>query len=569
MRKAYIYIFLLLLVLLLVVLIVFSDKIGLDLIKKDKPTTGDDQGAGNDNGNTPAPLEDTPAPQEVTVADQIDVSVPLFTPLEIADLSLTGVLVARAALRFVGPRIARRVAPKIVARVVAYKTIKMAVFRKSLQRAALLAAQKFGYKAMSQATLRQLTTAAFRVGRTAKAAGSAFTAFSVMSLVLDLSDIFGDTVGYSKMGTKQVYLALKKSLDEEFKKILKSKDIDGPPIFVGPFHFMDYVAAIEIETGKILDLSDQSKVHVLAKPMMNAIVRDVENGTLEQEDLSNDAIMKKYDRYLDMDAIARQAVSNACILYGGKEITFKGARFCTFKDKDTCMKHSTFPLENESDMFLVWRNDACHMESQAMKQICTDNNLEYDQERGICKITKQYCQSKGAEYTDNPMIKEKDCMIPPEQEAMELIFGKTVVRGLKQVFDGDQYKPCIKGEFETGTITCGRCPDSHPELNGALCYKPCKKGYKGVGPVCWWECPDGFRDDGAFCAKPTQWHSGLFNCPEGYESTGFWCQLKYKCPDRNDTFGASCTKDSYGRGVGVPFLTRVKERKIRFSSGQN
>ena len=559
-------ILLLLLLLLLVVLVVFGSGV-MDQIATPKTTS---KPTDQPTPKPTAPLQsDTPAPQAITLKDQLDVSVPLFTPLEKVDITVTGVLGARAALRFLGPRIARRVAPKVVARVVAYRTIKMAIFRKALQAGALKAAQRFGYKAMSQALLKQLTTAAFRAGRAASTAASAFGAFSVMSLVLDLSDIFGDTIGFSKMGTKQVYYALKKSLDEEFKKILKTTDIREPPVFVGPFHIMDYVAAIEIETAKILDMSDPSKVHVLATPMMNAIVRDVENGTLDEEDLSNETIMARYDRYLDLEAVSRQALTNACILHNGKEITFKGNRYCTFKDKDTCMKNSTFPLENESDMFLVWRDNACHMESQAMKQICLDNHLEYDMESGICKITKDYCLSKGAEYADNPMIKEKDCMVPPEQEVMELIFGKTVVRGLKQVFDSDQYKPCLKGEFETGTITCGRCPDSHPELDGALCYKKCKKGYTGVGPVCWMTCPDGFRDDGAFCAKPTKPYIGFFQCPEGYESAGFHCQLKYKCPDRNDTFGVSCTKDSYGRGVGVPFTTRIKERRIRFTTGQN
>ena len=31
---------------------------------------------------------------------------------------------------------------------------------------------------------------------------------------------------------------------------------------------------------------------------------------------------------------------------------------------------------------------------------------------------------------------------------------------------------------------------------------------KGVGPVCWQSCPDGWRDDGAFCAKPEAYGRG-------------------------------------------------------------
>ena len=39
-------------------------------------------------------------------------------------------------------------------------------------------------------------------------------------------------------------------------------------------------------------------------------------------------------------------------------------------------------------------------------------------------------------------------------------------------------------------------------------YPKCRPGFTGVGFVCWEDCPSGFRDDGAFCAKPAAYGRG-------------------------------------------------------------
>jgi len=52
------------------------------------------------------------------------------------------------------------------------------------------------------------------------------------------------------------------------------------------------------------------------------------------------------------------------------------------------------------------------------------------------------------------------------------------------------------------------CPaDKEKQL--ALCYPRCREGFTGVGPVCWQDCPSGYRDDGAFCAKPAAYGRGV------------------------------------------------------------
>ena len=129
------------------------------------------------------------------------------------------------------------------------------------------------------------------------------------------------------------------------------------------------------------------------------------------------------------------------------------------------------------------------------------------------------------------------------------------------------------------------CPNGM-ENQGGLCYTLCSTGYYGVGPVCWKSCPAGYRDDGAFCFKPAPygrgggypWHAGdplndtkMFErcekdhgkgncekyglivypkCKENFHPAGC-CVCSPDCPAGWTDIGISCTKPSYGRGVGL------------------
>jgi hypothetical protein len=133
-----------------------------------------------------------------------------------------------------------------------------------------------------------------------------------------------------------------------------------------------------------------------------------------------------------------------------------------------------------------------------------------------------------------------------------------------------------------GTIP-NQCPPGQV-MDAGLCYEQCRAGYKGVGPVCWASCPSGYRDDGAFCAKPAAYGRGGgypwkfgdgFNLdkakkrcegdnPQGCEKSGEimypkcrgnfhatgCCICSPDCPPGFPDIGVSCTKPSYGRGVG-------------------
>lgn len=148
--------------------------------------------------------------------------------------------------------------------------------------------------------------------------------------------------------------------------------------------------------------------------------------------------------------------------------------------------------------------------------------------------------------------------------------------------DNIQAKPSYGRGVGTVPTVCG----GGRELDAGLCYPRCDAGYSGVGPVCWQGCPSGYRDDGAFCAKPAPYGRGAgypwefgdpaFNldrardrcraanpggceqhgliwypkCRAGFHAAGC-CICSPNCPAGMPDIGVSCTKKSYGRGVGT------------------
>lgn len=163
--------------------------------------------------------------------------------------------------------------------------------------------------------------------------------------------------------------------------------------------------------------------------------------------------------------------------------------------------------------------------------------------------------------------------------------GKTPLIDASALFRDDVF--CWRETYGRGVGTVPTiCPDGM-EWDAGLCYTLCKEGYHGVGPICWANCPDGYRDDGAFCFKPEPYGRGggyiwapgdkAFSaegqfkrcedehgkgnceqhgaivypkCKEGYYAAGC-CVCSPKCPEGWADAGISCTKPSYGRGVGL------------------
>ncbi len=138
---------------------------------------------------------------------------------------------------------------------------------------------------------------------------------------------------------------------------------------------------------------------------------------------------------------------------------------------------------------------------------------------------------------------------------------------------------CWRQSYGRGAGVVRSVCDFGLEKDGQLCYTACEAGYSGAGPVCWQNCPtgSGFRDDGAYCAKPSSygrgsgyaaWDKDLCNkehpdvgceqnglmwypkCKTNFHSVGC-CVCSPDCPPGFTDIGVSCQKKSYGRGAGT------------------
>ncbi|KAG2447224.1 hypothetical protein HYH02_007964 [Chlamydomonas schloesseri] len=156
------------------------------------------------------------------------------------------------------------------------------------------------------------------------------------------------------------------------------------------------------------------------------------------------------------------------------------------------------------------------------------------------------------------------------------------------VINGQSYCVGVYGRGVGSAISM--CPlGTFKDPHGALCYPACRPGFLPRGPVCWQaSCPFGYHETDIDCWKPTTtygrgagypWRFGdiPFNydaagrrcraenpqgcemngliyyplCKPGYVPVGC-CTCSPACPkDMHDT-GATCLKQNYGNGAGVP-----------------
>jgi hypothetical protein len=219
-----------------------------------------------------------------------------------------------------------------------------------------------------------------------------------------------------------------------------------------------------------------------------------------------------------------------------------------------CNSSYKWPLSDE-DTYVEWDGSKCVVTPSLVRIQCESADAKYDIDKRECIIDENYCKLKGADWGYNSKIGRNDCMISQGQEIAEVIFGSTVVRGLKQVFDPKQYKPCAAGEtdlsYSCSKQFCGTSKNSKDNdnynIDAGLCYPKCKDRFRGVGPVCWEDCPSGYTDDGLTCRKsgycpPGTDRDGALcypQCDSGYKGVGPVCWEN--CPSGYTDTGALCS----------------------------
>jgi hypothetical protein len=454
------------------------------------------------------------------------------------------------------------------------------------KKAALMASERLAARAASRAATvagTKLATAAATSAVAGPFAPFVFIAelsFVGLSMGLDI----GDAGGYMDMRTNNIYVDMKKDFDKKFNETILDTELDDVdengnpikvkltekdiPIIIGP----PIPTKTDQEFEKYIDDGFQILVDnkdPILKPMHDKMIEDLHKGVITEKDLYRKDVEMHYRSYLDMKTVYEKIQNNYCVINNGKIILRNGFYQCSYKDKSSCENSYKWPLEQEeneeipSGSYAEYKsnllNGICILANPNLRSVCELHNLNYDTETGLCKVTRDYCLTKGAEWKDD------DCHISTDQDIAEMIFGTTIIRGLKQVFDPDQYESCKEGEKDDGGYFCHSygCGYGY-EKWGELCYPKCKDGLEPNG--C---CLCGPKSHGVPAATkrdicpPGSYLSGgpafdfvgvcRMNCPSDTDDVAAICYHRCK-PGETDVFPALCREpcaEGYHEVLGV------------------
>jgi hypothetical protein len=515
------------------------------------------------------------------VAEQIAVQAGVHIATNIAKkVASTFAREAASISSKVGSRIASKVAlkletsaasaaEKILAKE-AVQVLEKTVVR-SAEKAAVTIAEKAAVKA---ATLAAKEGAKAGMGPL----GWASMAFDILSIGLDIAGVGGyddvtllpEIVHNRDKANNTYYAALAKAgspipqLAGPISK-LPDKDPNPKPDPKDPKTYDDILTLIETEYC----LS-------YAEHIFDQIPNPQEFSADEHADMLDqlqDKAMKFFDTEEGMEYLRKRACEYIKGVYKNKQ--------CMYPDKDTCDKSYNWQkIEENIKDSKKWKDDPeinyaewryvkqrdstgaeiasstpewmCITVDPSIKSSCTDdgNNFEYDYEKQLCKISDTYCRQHGMDPIQTP--NGTDCKIGTAQNIAEMIFGTTITRGLIQVFDPAQYKPCRPGDYDMYNVpsqikpllnaipiygmlgnkmcvTPYKCP-ANKDMDAGLCYDKCRAGNHGIGPVCWQDTPAGAVDVGALirdgCRAGFHDVAGVCwgECPAGAVNVGALCR---------------------------------------------
>lgn len=446
---------------------------------------------------------------------------------------VAGEIATTIVLKVLKKKFAARIgtaAVKLASKTITKLGLKLGI--KGLQRIGVKIAQKAAVKIATKVGAG--VTSKLTMSASLGPVGIVTMALSAVTIGLDIADVGG----YMKMGTLEMYEAIRKDVHESFKKSYTDEGLEFPVIY-GPLDILEKdEEKFTAEQTKIVEMIMSDPNEPLIQPFNAAIMNFIKKNPDNTEDELNIFIDSNIEKFIDMDKVIAKATQLMCVNNNGKMLD-NGS--CSYKTAAECKASMTWPpTDDTEDTYVEWdpEQNACAVASSALFTMCKENGLDYDWDSKMCKIDENYCLSKGAKWIYNDKIKKHDCAIPLEQEIFENLFGTTVTRGIIQIFAEDQYCPCPEGTKNVPPLLCESCPEDRPDRIGALCYEKCPEGMEASGFGCRKTCPSGkFRQDPLTCAKNTQIAS------------------KDPCPAGMRDDGTSCWRDTYGNGVGtIPVL---------------
>jgi hypothetical protein len=449
-----------------------------------------------------------------------------------------------------------------------------------------------------------MATSAAMAGPAAPVIFAAEFAFAMISMGLDIADVGG----YGQMKSNNILVDYKNAYDDAFIKQLKNEEglfklQDWQiPVVVGPDFDTFFESLSEKEQEGFLGEAFRDlffSQDPLVQPLINKIIEDINDPEirLTLEDLEQkEYLIYEYINILDMETMAKckEKIEDVyCIQNNGKIFQRPDKRVCSYKDKKSCDGSYTWPRRQEEDeelpedLYCEYKEDladnegACILASSLLRSQCELAELDYNTSTGLCTVNERYCKEKGADWKDN------DCYISPGQDVLEMIFGKTITRGVKQFFDLGQYETCVYPEYEWHDVTgltswvkyfCIKngCDEGDEECDG-FCYPKCREGYENS--LCLWctpkkmglpivrsatKCPERFElNTLGLCVETDcgkgEWMSSpglcqMNDCPEGstHSTPGFCWKNCY--PDLEGLTPGMCKRkcgEDYANVAGV------------------
>ena len=362
--------------------------------------------------------------------------------------------------------------------------------------------------------------------------GWATAIFDAGSMTLDFVDVGTNFTGFQIVANNNDIDEIQKSANntyiDNFKKQNMNLPINGP--------LSDIEQNIENKEKQILLTQTMSAVYAeyteLTKNNIDKI--NIDSLNLSVDD-TNEFISKLFktsleaaDVIIDTPEFTEFIDKLYCIKYDGIYVN----KQCSYKDYESCNKGN----KNPTEAYYEFKNGVCGMTSYYAKDICNKNKLEYLPDKQHCKITKEYCSYKAQDYkSDN----DGTCVDDKAATIFGIIFGDTITKGFKKIFDTDYTYTRSMKHIKLHT----KCNDGRIE-NAGMCSEPCKPGYKSSGPFTCIYDGKGFQKNS---------YARQVGCANDREEIGGMCSLKCN-PGFSSTSSLTCTKYKF------PFSLEVQDR---------
>jgi hypothetical protein len=386
----------------------------------------------------------------------------------------------------ISSKVTKNVLDKIASKVATKATEKASALaaKEVLKKAATTAAKAAAQRAASTGVKLAGKIATGPIGW-----GSAL--FDATSMGLDAADIGTDFTGFQHVANNKDIDEIQKMAKNTFISEFQKVNIDIP--INGPLNNLDDNTLSEARTNIVTELINNIYAEYLN--LSNDYVSKIDKNSQPYNNLSDDefteAIKQIYDNnithaneVLDSPDFNILVESQLCSKYDGIYVNNK----CSYKDAMSCNAHN-----NPPDNYYEFVNGICTMQPYAAKDICNKNNLEYIYDKQHCKITDLYCGTKGQDYKQD---NDGTCYSNIGTSILTAIFGDTIGKGIKKIFDTDYTYPRETHVIKT-TLADTKNRDSYQRQSS------CPADRELVGDLCSLKCPDGYNhDSGATCTRP-------------------------------------------------------------------